>query len=193
MKKKNVNPEVKANVVSGMSSATGSLAGVVIGSVVTTEANATETAPNEVATEPVGAEVTASVVETEEEQNVQVISSEPGKVQVDQPIVETQERLNVLAYETVTNDDGQQMDVAVVDVEGTPVGIIDIDQDGIADVAVADLNGNGVRDEGEVEDISEMGIEMEQFHTASDEGSTPIAQTTEVDYVNDANVDVYYA
>ena len=202
MKKKNVSQEVKANVVTGMSSATGSMAGVVVGSMIPNEVRATEVEdeiddPIAQPAAPTEEQVTSTVVEEpEDESHVNVISSVPGETPdiPENNTVEVQDaRPNVLGYETVTAENGQQMDVAIIEAQGQSVAIVDADRDGIADVAVADLNGNGELDEEEAQDISEMGIEMQQFQQASDSGDQLTAQTAEIDYVNDANVDEYYA
>ena len=215
MKTKNVNQEVKSYVVSGLSSAAGSAAGVMIGSVMTQDAHATEQADTLEAenaetvaavAEQQGASQTGSSTEEqvsltvaeepEDDVDVEVVDTRPDEILVT-PVDDNEEtseaKPNVLSYETITTDSGQQMDVAVVDVEGVAVGLVDTDQDGIANLAMADLNGNGEADEGEIEDISEGGILMQPLQEAADEGSDNIAQVSDGDYVNDANVDLYYA
>lgn len=212
MKKKDLNPEVKANIVSGMSSAVGSLAGVVAGSMATQNANAaeTETSTEEVVEETTQAgQVTGTaseatenhvvvevVDEPENDDDVNVISTEPDEVQivqVDNPIEANDVEHAETRIETMTLDNGQQVDVTAIDVEGQMVGIADLGQDGVADIAFSDYNGDGEIGEEEVEDISEQGIEMQSLlnEANTDEGLT--AQVTETDYVNDANVDMYYA
>ena len=217
--KKKVNPEVKANVLSGMSSAAGSAGGVVLGSVIGTQkANAAEVealaeevgagtssadyvtgnhiaAAAESADNEVPAAVVGESVETDDI-DVSVISSEPNESDVeviDHPIEANAEEPRVTHFETVTLDDGQQIEVAAIEAEGQTIGIADLDLDGVADIAFSDLNGNGELEQGEVEDISQAGIAMLQLHDAvnTDEGLT--AQTAENDYVNDADVDMYYA
>ena len=100
----------------------------------------------------------------------------------------------MVSYETVTNEDGSQMDVAVVNAQGQTVMIADVDQNGIADVMAADLNNNGQLDEGELVDVSGENIAMQPLQDAANmNGNDMIAQTNDVDYINDANVDDYIA
>lgn len=225
MKKKELNPEVKANVVSGMSSAVGSAAGVVTGSMigaqkadaaeaevvaleddddsVEAEVVATETVTTSAATvnngTTGGSQEVVSVVDEEEPEDdvdVNVISTEPGEAEVvviDHPVETNVESPRVTHFETMTLENGQQVDMAAIDVEGQTLCIADLNQDGVADIAFTDLNGNDEIEENEIEDISGQGVDMQSLHDAvnTEEGLT--AQVTETDYVNDANVDLYYA
>ena len=100
--------------------------------------------------------------------------------------------MEVIAYDRITNEDGSQVDLAVLNVEGNEVGILDVDLDGEADVLVCDINQNGVMEEGEYEVIQGQGIAMEPFQEAA--GYNPqYAQNDLPDYVNDAEVDNYMA
>lgn len=218
MKKISLNPKVKANVVSGISSAIGSAAGVVAGSAIGTQkADAAETeVPAEVVADTTTAaqttgnhveaavaadenEVAATVVEVpaeEEDEDVNVITTEPGEEEVaviDHPVETNTESPRVTHFETMTLDNGQQIDVASIEAEGQMVGIADLDQDGVADIAFSDLNGNGELEQEEVEDISQSGFAMQSLHDAVNTDEGLVAQATETDYVNDANVDMYYA
>lgn len=204
MKEKKTS-EVKSNVISGMSSTVGAAAGVVAGSVISSEVNAAEIP-----------------VTPEEEQEVEVASSQPSRTggntthhnptpapepeptpnpeprpeptpePVPEPMPEPE--IEVVSYETVTNEDGSQMDVAVVNAQGQTVMIADVDQNGVADVMAADLNNNGQLDNGELVDISDQNIAMQPLQEAANMGGNEmIAQTNDVDYINDANVDDYIA
>ena len=101
----------------------------------------------------------------------------------------------VLGYETVTYDDGTQMDVAAVNIDGQTGFIIDGDMNGTADLFVVDANGNNQIDEGEITDISQNNIAMEQFQQTNEmDQNNYLAMGGEgPDYVNDANVDGYLA
>ena len=101
----------------------------------------------------------------------------------------------VLGYETVTYDDGTQMDVAAVNIDGQTGFIIDGDMNGTADLFVVDANGNNQIDEGEITDISPNNIAMEQFQQTNEmDQNNYLAMGGEgPDYVNDANVDGYLA
>lgn len=68
---------------------------------------------------------------------------------------------NVVSYETHTMDDGSQMDMAVLNVEGQEVYVIDVDRNGTADLIAADLNQNGEIEFEEITDISQENIAMQ--------------------------------
>lgn len=202
MKEKKTS-EMKSNVISGMSSTVGAAVGVVAGSVISSEVNA--------------AEIPAI---PEDEQEVEVVNSQPSRTggnsthsnpnpapeptpdptpepdprpePVPEPTPEPE--IEVVSYETVTSEDGSQMDVAVVNAQGQPVIIADVDQNGYADVMASDLNNNGQLDNGEIVDVSDQNIAMQPLQEAANMGGNDmIAQTNDIDYVNDANVDDYIA
>lgn len=198
---------VKSNVISGVSSTVGAAAGVVAGGAISSEANAMEVP-----------------VTPEDKQDVEVMSSQPSKAggsatlhhttpakqptpepepnpEPDpnpnpdpEPVPDPEPEIEVVSYETVTNEDGSQMDVAVVNAQGQAVMIADIDQNGIADIMAADLNNNGQLDNDEVVDISDQNIAMQPLREAANmNGNNMIAQADDIDYINDANVDDYIA
>ena len=102
---------------------------------------------------------------------------------------EAEPHVEVLECGTVTNDDGSQMDVAVVSVNGEEVGIIDVDQDGMADVMVADVNGNGTIDQGEIADVSSEEMPMQPLQDQYLAQNDPSLQGP--DYVNDGDVESF--
>ena len=97
----------------------------------------------------------------------------------------------VLAYETVSGADGSQMDVAVVSVGGQTVGVYDVNQDGTADLMVADENNNQQIEENEIHDISAENVSMQALHDDYMAQNDPSMQGP--DYINDGNVDNYMA
>ena len=207
MKEKKTS-DVKSNVISGMSSTVGAAVGVVAGSIISSEVNAAEIPAAEIPVTP------------EEEQDVEVVSSQPSKTggstpshnptshPTPQPATEPnptpeptpaseprpESEIEVVSYETVTNEDGSQIDVAVVNAQGQAVMIADVDQNGVADIMAADLNNNGQLDNGEIVDVSDQNIAMQPLQDAANmNGNNMVAQTGEPDYINDANVDDYIA
>ena len=202
MKEKKTS-DVKSNVISGMSSTVGAAVGVVAGSIISSEVNAAEIP-----------------VTPEEEQDVEVVSSQPSKTggstpshnPTPHPTLEPatepnptpeptpaseprpESEIEVVSYETVTNEDGSQIDVAVVNAQGQAVMIADVDQNGVADIMASDLNYNGQLDNGEIVDVSDQNIAMQPLQDAANmNGNNMVAQTGEPDYINDANVDDYIA
>ena len=207
MKEKKTS-DVKSNVISGMSSTVGAAVGVVAGSIISSEVNAAEIPAAEIPVTP------------EEEQDVEVVSSQPSKTggstpshnptpnPTPEPATEPnptpeptpaseprpESEIEVVSYETVTNEDGSQMDVAVVNAQGQAVMIADVDQNGVADIMASDLNYNGQLDNGEIVDVSDQNIAMQPLQDAANmNGNNMVAQTGEPDYINDANVDDYIA
>ena len=207
MKEKKTS-DVKSNVISGMSSTVGAAVGVVAGSIISSEVNAAEIPAAEIPVTP------------EEEQDVEVVSSQPSKTggstpshnptphptlepatepnPTPEPTPASEPRpepeIEVVSYETVTNEDGSQMDVAVVNAQGQAVMIADVDQNGVADIMASDLNYNGQLDNGEIVDVSDQNIAMQPLQDAANmNGNNMVAQTGEPDYINDANVDDYIA
>lgn len=207
MKEKKTS-DVKSNVISGMSSTVGAAVGVVAGSIISSEVNAAEIPAAEIPVTP------------EEEQDVEVVSSQPSKTggstpshnptshPTPQPVTEPnptpeptpaseprpESEIEVVSYETVTNEDGSQIDVAVVNAQGQAVMIADVDQNGVADIMASDLNYNGQLEHGEIVDVSDQNIAMQPLQDAANmNGNNMVAQTGEPDYINDANVDDYIA
>lgn len=103
---------------------------------------------------------------------------------VDPPIVEVE------AYETISNEDGSQMDLAVVSVDGQEMGIYDVNQDGTADLMAADDNNQQIEDN-EIHDISSEGFSMQPLHDDYIAQNDPAMQGP--DYINDGDVDNYMA
>ena len=80
--------------------------------------------------------------------------------------------------------------VALVEIDGNEVMLVDIDHDNVADVMITDMNGNGQIDGNEIVDITSEGVGMP---TMSD-GDLFMAQNDmEPDYTNDADMGLYEA
>lgn len=193
--------EVKKNVATGASTAAGATVGVVIGTAVTP--NSAEAAEVEVSnetpqptptpqpqpepTKPQPAPQPDSKLEKPVDSKPTPVEPEPKPVNpAPEPEVE------VVSYDRVTNDDGSQMDVAVLNVNGNEVGVIDANLDGEADALVCDANQNGAIEDEEIENVQGQGISMQPLQDAA--GFDPqFAQNDLPDYVNDADVDTYMA
>lgn len=224
---KKENSQLKSNVISGISSTAGAVAGVVGGSMVTAEANAAEmpeiqaeeqevevvsaepsrTSGNQshheeqqtVQPEDVNPEkpedVNNGTTETHSSQEAQVSTgnsgntgNQSGQTGTGAPDVE----VNVLSYDTITDNDGNEIDVAVVSANGQEILIVDVDQNGTADLMATDENGNGQLEEDEIVDVSGENIAMQPFEDAAN-ANNMMAQTDDIDYVNDADVNDYMA
>ena len=177
--------KIKESVATGASSVIGAAVGVVGANVVAQSVNAAEVTDQEaITTPPASDEVVAEPVRPQDNQDEPIQSDMPQDTQVE-----------VLSYETVTNEDGSQADLAVVAVDGQPVVIGDLDGDGIADVMASDLNLNGEIEEHEMIDVSDENIAMDPFQQEATNMNNDmyLASHDTPDYVNDANVDAYMA
>lgn len=218
---KKENSQLKSNVISGISSTVGAAVGVAVGSMATAEVNAAEmpevTAEEQevevVSAEPLGTGGSSSNHGTHHTAQPEPVNqapvaqetadSEPAKpettqqeqasetVQSEGQQASGNNEVEVLACETVTGNDGSQMDIAVVSANGQEIIIGDVNQDGVADVMASDVNGNGQLEGNEIVDISNENISMQPFHDAANDNM--MAQTDDIDYVNDANVNDYMA
>ena len=217
MKEKKTS-DVKSNVISGMSSTVGAAVGVFAGSIISSEVNAAEIPAAEIPVTP-EEEQDVEVVSSQpsktggstpshnptshpttgpatEPNPTQEPATEPNPTPEPTPASEPrpESEIEVVSYETVTNEDGSQMDVAVVNAQGQAVMIADVDQNGVADIMASDLNYNGQLDNGEIVDVSDQNIAMQPLQDAANmNGNNMVAQTGEPDYINDANVDDYIA
>lgn len=183
--------EVKKNVATGASTAAGATAGVVIGVAITpNSAEAAEVVTPEPAPQPAPApkptpQPTSEPTPTPEPEPTPQPKPEP-------PTPGPEPEVEVLGYDRVTNEDGSQMDIAVLNVNGNEVGVIDANLDGEADAMMCDLNQNGVIEQGKIEIVQGQGIAMQPLADAA--GFNPqFAQNDLPDYVNDADVDTYMA
>lgn len=89
-------------------------------------------------------------------------------------------------------NDGTVVTVGTLEGTGsdTEIMVVDVDQDTVFDVAVSDLNSNGQLDEGEVADISGVGLRVPD---ATADPNLQTAQNDELapgmpDYMNDADI-----
>lgn len=189
---KETKDNIKKNVATGASTAAGATVGVVIGAAISpNSAEAAEAVTPEPTAEPTTAPAPKPAPHPTPKPTPDPTPSpqpEPVDVTPEPPIHEPE--VEVLGYDRMTNEDGSRMDIAVVNVNGNQVGVIDANLDGQADALVCDINQNGIIEEGEMEIVEGMGIAMQPFQDAA--GFNPqFAQNDLPDYVNDADVDTY--
>lgn len=110
----------------------------------------------------------------------------PEPVTPDEP---GNDELQVLGYETLHNEDGSQMDVAVVSIGGHAGLVADVDNNGVADTMVVDVNDNQQIEENEIFDISQTNVRMNDLEQMA--GQDSVAQNDEPDYINDADINGY--
>lgn len=110
----------------------------------------------------------------------------------DTQMVDTNEvdgEIKVLGVEAVMTEDGDQMIMAGIEVDGEQALLVDVDCDGTMDCLVVDADYDGMIDADEVIDVSEANIEVgdlmqiqgnDDMYLASNDGMP--------DYMNDADV-----
>lgn len=186
--------ELKNNLATGASTAAGLAGGVVIGAVVTPNtADAQDMPSPEPTPQPAPAPEPTPMSRPEPQpQSVKQEAATPESPapEIQKPESDPEPEVEVVGYERITNNDGSQMDIAVINVNGNEFGIMDANLDGEADEIMCDINQNGEIEDDEIEIVHGQGIAMQPFAEAA--GFNPLyAQNDMPDYVNDADVDTY--
>ena len=108
----------------------------------------------------------------------------------DEDDMNTGHEVEVVDYQTLDDIDGDEVNVAVVKVDGTHVALVDVDGDMNADLLIVDSDGNEVFDEGDaIHDITNKDIDMQEFRDALNPDEDLIVDGDDADFNNDANVD----
>lgn len=208
--------KITSDVATGISSGAGASIGVVTGSAISQSVNAAE--PEDTSEDVVVEEVITSnppqpsqSPHPSQPATEELQAEEPHPTQPTTPTPTPPEKpedtppapggdtpepeVEVMSYETVMNEDGSRMDVAIVAVDGQPVMVADLNQDGVADLLAVDENQNGMIEENEIHDISEQQLAMQPLQEAAgmDMGNHLAQADPNPDYVNDADVDDYMA
>ena len=86
--------------------------------------------------------------------------------------------------------EGHDVYVGAMEIAGDEVMLVDVDHDGVFDIAISDINSDGEISDNEVEDISGVGIGVEDFaaRAAMESADDLLAANDMPDYVNDADV-----
>lgn len=191
------------NWQSGVSSSIGAAMGVTAGSIAQS-AFAAEPTPVE-AMHPSYTNTNFTTEQTEHstlETSHTTVNSTANPPETTSPInngAESEEGVAIVSYETITCEDGSQMDAAGIIINGQEAVLVDINQDGTVDVLITDLDGNGTITENEIVDIQEASIQMEDLEAATTqhiptEDSTLMADSGDIpDYTNDADITGYMA
>lgn len=125
--------------------------------------------------------------ETSNEASQNVANNQHGTGEVTDVAVDTaaqtgETEVEVLGVEYMHSDDGQEIAIGGMSVDGQDIFVVDADNDGIGDVAAFDMNGNGQIDEDELLDISDNPIEMPTFETSGSDVCGGV-DTAEPDYL----------
>ena len=85
-------------------------------------------------------------VHTQEKEETPVVAA-------NEEIKSDDDDVRVVGFGHVEVADGKYVAVEEVDINGQRVAIIDVDNDGVADIAMSDINHNGQADDGEIIDL----------------------------------------
>lgn len=107
---------------------------------------------------------------------------------------DTEHEVEVVDYQTLDDVHGDDVNVAVVKVDGTHVALVDVDGDMNADLMIVDSDGSEMFDEGDaIHDITNEDIDMNEFRDALIPDDDLIVDDSDADFNNDANVDDFIA
>ncbi|MBO7068608.1 MAG: hypothetical protein J6W52_08025 [Bacteroidaceae bacterium] len=108
-------------------------------------------------------DVAVNTTETHDggQQEVEVVGHTQDVAQTDDAEVQ------VLGVEYIQSEDGQEMAIGGMSVNGQEIYVLDADNDGVGDVAVMDVNGNGQLDANEIQDLSEHPVDMSIFENTN--------------------------
>lgn len=196
------------NAAVGVSTAVGATAGIIGGNFISGKVNAAEPEEAEEATdneEQAQAEAAKTASNTASSHStVQPQAQTPEPVATPEPSPEAETPapepqpavpdVQIVDYQTVVNDNGTPVDVAVLTVDGHQGVAVDYNQTGEIDVVAVDLNDNDQLDNGEAAYVADQHIPMEPLREAFEDSSlNDVAQDDGGDYVNDGDVDAYMA
>jgi hypothetical protein len=97
--------------------------------------------------------------------------------------------VSIIGMGVVDDGNGHEATAAALEMDGHHAILLDVDMDGTFDVAAVDANDNGVLDEGEYGDISDMGITTQDIAEQLPDSDSYLADADGMpDYMNDADV-----
>lgn len=194
---KETKDNIKKDIATGASSAIGTITGVMVGTVITADPAEAQEVPSpkpkpEPSPSPKPKPDPAPDPKPQSDPKPKEEPTPEPKPDDSTPQPSPEPEVEVIGYDRVTNEDGNQMDVAVINVNGNEVTFIDVNIDGEVDMIVSDINHNGIIENEEIEIVHGQGIPMQPLADAA--GFNPqFAQNDLPDYVNDADVDTYMA
>ena len=99
--------------------------------------------------------------------------------------------VQILGIHEATLENGTEVTMGQLAVEGQDVIVVDIDQDGTFDALIVDANGDGQIDSNEIQDIQGDGLTVDALQQQMDAQDAQInnylADDTQPDYINDAD------
>ncbi len=102
------------------------------------------------------------------------------------------EAVKVLGVEAVVDSQGSPMTIAGIEIEGEQMILVDVDNNGVMDVLMADVNQDEQISDNEIYNVSDMQItttDLQEQLAASQSPNLMLANNDELpDYMNDANI-----
>lgn len=116
------------------------------------------------------------------------VSANPELVSLEVEPVDNE--VHVLGVEAVQSEDGQIMNVALVESEGDHAILVDVDNNGVMEVLLHDDNADGYIQESEVYDISDAGVEVADLMQIQTVQENEMTYTANDDMLYSGNDDV---
>ena len=103
------------------------------------------------------------------------------------------DEVRILGLESVQSEDGSQINIAAIDINGEHAMLVDIDNDQVMDVLVHDDNGDGQISEDEMHNISEYNITVGDIQgSVQSQGATVTADQYASNDIAQANPSIGY-
>ena len=114
------------------------------------------------------------------------------------PTPNSDSEVTIVSYDRITNDDGQEMDLLIMQIGDEEVGVLDVNLDGVADVLIGDFNGDGEVDQTEAIVLEQQDVAMADLIAAGsgasiEQGEDVTYVSDDQDYNNNADVNDFFA
>lgn len=110
--------------------------------------------------------------------------------ELDRADVDMNSDVQIVGADDIVNEDGSVITVGAAIVDGREVYVVDVDHDGVFDVAGVDVNENGSLDDDEIIDISADNLQVSTFRT--DEEDVPADEIPQDDlYADNSDSSTY--
>lgn len=122
------------------------------------------------------------LAEVKVETEAEIVDAEVVDIEVEDP---SNVEVELLGHDLVTLEDGSQMEMGFMEVEGHSAIVVDVDVDGSYDILGVDFNDNGQMESNEIVDIQGAGLTVQGFDDQMSAGNDLYAELP--DYTNDAD------
>lgn len=122
------------------------------------------------------------IAEVEVEQEAEVIDGNVAEIEVEDT---SSIEVELLGHDVVTLEDGSQVEMGFMEVDGHNAVVVDVDVDGSYDILGVDVNDNGELESNELADIQGAGMTVQSFDDLMNADNDLYAELP--DYTNDAD------